>query len=156
MACLLVIGVLLTVDHQLPAMVCHMTKYSTCDKTLNLAKNNSTYMQKEFNLTSNQFNMAKTTQPASLYIIWPDIEECRLNYLCMCKLYHFARSLMPHLKGEPMVRLAPSVSSWYWLNKTTKIFTNSTQFGVLEFKFKIHLYSFILKKNNYLFRFVLI
>ena len=48
--------------------------------------------------------MMKTTKPAFVNIFWPDIEESRLNYFCMCKLIHFDCSLIPHSKGEPMVK----------------------------------------------------
>ena len=37
-------------------------------------------MPKELNLTSKQFNMAKTIQPAFVSTIRPDIEECMLKY----------------------------------------------------------------------------
>ena len=77
-----------------------MTKNVANKKTFNLTKKHLTYMQKEFNLTLQQFKMTKTTQPAFVNIIWTDMEECWLNYFFMCKLNRFGRSLIPHLKSS--------------------------------------------------------
>ena len=66
----------------LSSMERHMTKNSTYEKTFNLT---------EFNLTSNQFNKAKTTQPTFINIVRPDIEECMLNSTRIL-LLHFSIS----------------------------------------------------------------
>ena len=59
---------------------------------------------KTCNLTdSKRFNMAETTQPAFVNIIWPDREECMLSpfYTSMLSsLMIFGRSLMSQLKGR--------------------------------------------------------
>ena len=74
-----------------------MTKNSTYEKTINLPEKHSTFMQKEINLTSEQFNMGENIHPAFVDIIWPDIEECMMNNFCKCKLIvlgvHFCHTL---------------------------------------------------------------
>ena len=86
---------LITVLGCLSTVECHVGKDSTCEKTFNLTENNSTYMKKKFNLTS---------KPAFVNIIRPYIKECWFNYFCMCKLIRLGCSLMPHLKGEAIVK----------------------------------------------------
>ena len=59
------------------------------DQKFNFWKNfqpdwkNSTYMQKEFNLTSKRFNIAKTIQPVFMDIIWLEKNACWIIYACV-------------------------------------------------------------------------
>ena len=63
-------------DISVDCIECQMAKNSTYGKTFNLIEKHSTYRQKEFNLTSKQFNNSTFI----VTIIRPDIEECMLIY----------------------------------------------------------------------------